>query len=156
MNTRWLKATGVGAALLFTAQGYAADQKAQVQLVPSMLHWLHPFGPNGPERADISGDEEKGPYSYFLKLPPGFDAGLHTHDHDYTAVVLGGVIENVEQGAEALARPMPAGSVWTQPAKRAHTTRCVSPAPCLVYVASAGGASFHPVLTAGARAAVSK
>lgn len=156
MNKCIVGIAGLGAALLVAAQGYAADQKAQVQLLPSMLAWSQPFGPNGPERADISGDKAKGPYSYFLKLSPGFDSGWHTHDDNYTAVVLGGVVANVEQGADALARPMPAGSVWTQPAKRAHVTRCVSDAACLIYVACAGGATFHPVPATTARAAASK
>ena len=142
MKSRQILLLWLGA-LLVAAATVHAEFTQQVQVLPRMLRWERPFGPQGPERADVSGDKVRGPYSFFLKLPPGFDSGWHTHDATYTALVLSGVVMNLEQGDQNLPA-LPAQSVWTQPGKRNHVTRCVSQVECLIYVMSSGGATFHP------------
>jgi quercetin dioxygenase-like cupin family protein len=121
----------------------AADR--QVQVSAAALRWEKPFGPTGPRRAGVSGDSVNGPYAFMLEMPAGFDTGWHTHDTPYTAVVLSGTVENIEQGESERAAPLAAGSVWSQPAHRNHVTRCQSTSPCLVYISGPGGASFHPM-----------
>ena len=58
----------------------------------------------------------KGPYAVMMKMPPGFDSGWHTHDFDYTGVVLAGTIENIEQGGEAASKSMPKEKKEAMPA----------------------------------------
>lgn len=134
---------------LVTEQALSAGEDRQVQVQAGELKWEQPFGPNGPSRANVAGDRLKGPYTVFLRLPAGYDSGWHTHDTRYTAVVLSGTVENVEQGEPERAHAMRAGSVWTQPGRRNHVTRCQAGAECLIFVTTPGGESYHPMTAAG-------
>jgi len=131
------------AAAVASSLVYAAP-KPQVQIPADTVVWAEPFGPTGPKFSKVSGDEKKGPYSFFLKMAAGSESGWHTHDCDYTAVVISGTAHNIEQGGEAAAKPMPPGSSWTQPAKGNHLNKCDPGADCVVYIHQAKGFSFTP------------
>src|SRR4051812_11468505 len=104
---------GLAAVALWLSTATAGvPAKQQLQLPAGDLKWEQPFGPSGPKLAFVSGDMKKGPCSFFFKFPAGFDSGWHTHDADYTAVVLAGTMQNVEQGAEAASHPLGVGSAW--------------------------------------------
>lgn len=119
----------------------AAAPKAMNMPVDTLV-WTEPFGPTGPKVARVSGDEKKGPYSFFLKMAAGTESGWHTHDADYTGVVIEGVSHNIEQGGED--KPLPAGSAWSQPARGNHLNKCDAGKDCVVYIHMAKGFSFTP------------
>ncbi len=128
-------------AVAFPLVAFGAAPK-QTQVLAEGLTFSD-IGPNI-KMAPISGDQKKGPFTFELKMGAGAESGWHTHDGDYTGVVVSGTVENVEQGAEADAKPMGPGSVWTQPAKKNHNTKCAAGADCVTVILSKGGFTFHP------------
>ena len=136
-------------ALLFASALAFAAPKPQVQVTADSLVWTEPFGPGSIKVAKVSGDEKKGPYFVIMKMPPGFDSGWHTHDFEYTGVVLAGTLENIEQGGEAASKPIPAGSSWTQMGKVNHMTKCTAATECMSYLAIKGGFTFTPKMPDG-------
>ena len=137
------------AAVSFASIGFAAAPGKQVQVPVESLKWEEPYGPGAIKVAAVSGDAKKGPYAVFMKMPPGYDAGWHTHDADYIGVVVTGTIENIEQGGEADSKPLNPGSEWAQAAKRNHDTRCVSATECTIFLSIKGGFTFHPMTPEG-------
>jgi quercetin dioxygenase-like cupin family protein len=111
--------------------------------------WTEPFGPTGPKFSKVSGDEKKGPYSFLLKMAAGTESGWHTHDADYSAVVISGSAHNIEQGGEAADKALTAGATWTQPAKANHLNKCDPGADCIVYIHMTKGFSFTPKMPDG-------
>ena len=144
-----MKRMQILAALVSAAVAYGAGPAKQTQLPVGDIKWEEPFGPGGPKTGAASGDIKKGPYSFFMKTPAGFDSNWHTHDTDYTGVVLAGTVQNIEQGAEADAKPLPPGSLWIQPAKKNHTTKCDAGTDCIMFIALKGGFTFHPMTAEG-------
>src|SRR5437870_4761984 len=91
-HTHMVKQIFVGA-LVFALPALAADFKKESMAVPaSELKWDHPWGPQGPEVAVVSGDAKKGPASAFMKFPAGYDSGWHTHDGWYVSTVVKGTM----------------------------------------------------------------
>ncbi len=131
-------------AFLVVASVAGAAPKPQVQMPVDTLAWTEPFGPTGPKIAKASGDEKKGPYSYFLKMAAGSESGWHTHDADYSAVVITGTAHNIEQGGEAAAKPLPPGSAWSQSGKANHMNKCDPGTDCVLYIHTAKGFTFTP------------
>jgi hypothetical protein len=113
----------------------------QTQVPAEGLTWQD-MGPNL-KMAPISGDMKKGPFTCELKMTAGTESGWHTHDADYSGAVVSGTVENIEQGGEADAKPLTAGSFWTQPAKRNHNTKCAAGADCVTVIMIKGGFTFH-------------
>jgi quercetin dioxygenase-like cupin family protein len=135
--------------LFVSAAAHAGGGAKQVQVPIDAAKWEQPFGPDGISTSEVAGDKKKGPYTVLMKFPAGFDSGWHTHDADYSGVVIAGTLENVEQGGEADAKPLPAGSWWSQPAKKNHVTRCAAGAECLALLSIKGGFTFHPMTPEG-------
>jgi quercetin dioxygenase-like cupin family protein len=84
------------------------------------------------EFADGYGDMQKGKHGSFFRFTPGFVSPLHTHTHDYYAVVIKGEMQNYEVGQKPIT--MGPGSYWYQRGKRAHTTACVSDTPGEIFI----------------------
>ena len=135
---------------------FGAAPAKQIQVPVEGLKWEEPFGPGGIKVAAVSGDAKKGPYVVFMKMPKDYDSGWHTHDADYVGVVVAGTIENIEQGGEADAKPLNAGSEWWQGAKRNHMTKCTGPTECTTFLSIKGGFTFHPMTAEGKPAPVVK
>jgi quercetin dioxygenase-like cupin family protein len=130
-------------AVAFPMAAFGAAPAKQVQVLPDGLTWTD-LAPGVSKYAPINGDPKKGPFTFVLKMTAGNESGWHTHDADYTAVVVTGTVENVEQGGEADAKPMPVGSWWMQPAKRNHNTKCAAGADCTLIATVKGGFTMHP------------
>jgi quercetin dioxygenase-like cupin family protein len=60
---------------------YASSEKATYKALP---------GGGGATGAVIWGDPDKGPNATFTKFNPGYDAGMHTHTNDVSALVIKG------------------------------------------------------------------
>jgi quercetin dioxygenase-like cupin family protein len=79
--------------------------------------------PNGTYRANLAGDDKKpGIYAYRTRFPEGFKSQPHFHPDDRIVTVLDGILyvafgERLDEGAM---KSLPAGSVFTEPAKQAH------------------------------------
>jgi hypothetical protein len=125
---------------------FAAGKSAQFPA--EELKWVEAT-PGGPQMAEVAGNKKSGEFQFFLRFTAGSDSGWHTHDADMTAVVISGVVQNFEQGGEADAKPLAAGSYWTQLGKKNHMTRCQAGADCVFFVTSKNGWTFHPMTAEG-------
>jgi hypothetical protein len=86
----------------------------------------------GPQLGALWGDSGKGAHGSLLRLPPSFVSPSHLHTGDYDAVVIEGMVSNVEAGKKAI--PLGAGSYFVQQGKVNHVTSCLSKTPCLLYI----------------------
>lgn len=97
------------------------------------LAWRSLFGPGGPDRAVAFGDPATGPHGFYLRLPPVWESGWHTHSGTYHAVVIEGRIANLYRNQPTDIVLGPGGYFATQGGV-AHNTKCLSETPCVVYV----------------------
>lgn len=114
------------------------------------IKWDMPYGPQGPGFATVMGDSKKkgAPVQMFMKFPAGFDSGWHTHDGEYTAVVVKGIITHQVQGGEE--HQLHQGSLWTQPGKANHINKCLAEGgECILYGNMPKGFSFTPKTAEG-------
>lgn len=86
----------------------------------------------GPQLGALWGDSSKGGHGSLLRLPQGFVSPSHLHTGDYDAVVIEGMVSNVEAGKKAI--PLGPGSYFVQKGKINHVTSCLSKTPCLLYI----------------------
>lgn len=100
--------------------------------VPAAALQYEPTGIGPLQAADAYGEKSTGEHGTFIKLPAGFVSPLHAHTGDYHAVVLTGVIVNVEPGEKDV--PLSAGSYWTQEGGKMHVTKCIGPTECTFFV----------------------
>ena len=113
----------VGAFLLFSLTAGAAQVAAlaPARLPPGEFKWVST--PTGLQVATIAGSQSKpGLYSARVKYPAGFRLPPHFHPDDRVIVILSGTVY-VGYGAqfdESKMTALPAGSVWTEPAKQPH------------------------------------
>lgn len=111
------------------------------------LKWEKPFGPDGPEMAYVHGDPRSGAFQMFLRMDNGGVSGWHTHDANYTGVVVQGTWQHLVQG-ETTAANLPVGSAWFEIGRRNHDDRCVM-GPCVIFITSEGAQSYHPKTAEG-------
>jgi quercetin dioxygenase-like cupin family protein len=100
------------------AQGSALEP---ARLVSEELRWA--AVPTGAQRAILAGDEKKaGMYAYRAKFPANFRNQPHFHPDDRIATVISGTlyVGFGEQFDESKLKALPAGSIWTEPAKQPH------------------------------------
>ena len=102
---------------------------------------LDPTNPGGLQVSLLSGDMQKGPTSFFLRLPAGSKSPGHTHTY-YGVVVQGAPGHGLT--ADAATQGLPVGSTWVQPGGQAHYDACNSAEPCvLLLVYPTGGFDFQ-------------
>jgi len=107
---------------LFVTVAYAqSDALRPARVVPDEMAWI--TSPTGLQVARIAGDQTKlGMYVLQLKFPTGYRIEPHFHPDERIVVVLSGTVYfgYGEQFDETKIRALPAGSVWTEPAKQPH------------------------------------
>lgn len=118
-------------------------------VAPSALKYapLDPSQQGGPEIAVVSGDMKSGG-GFFLKLPAGFKAPMHTHTADYHAVVVSGAPKHWLPGGDKAAKALTPGSYWFQPGGQPHDDECTGSEACVLYLVYQGGFDFTPVQNA--------
>jgi quercetin dioxygenase-like cupin family protein len=120
MNFR--RIAGPAALLLALATtAVCADPLAPARVIPDELKWE--VGPTGNGRAYLVGDEKKpGVYVYRGKFQLGARVAPHFHPDKRVVTVLSGTLYMGygEQFDEGAMKQLPAGSVWTEPARQAH------------------------------------
>lgn len=111
------------AALTVAMTGAIAQSSAleAARLTPADLRWAPT--PTGSQRANMAGDDKKaGMYVYRARFPANWKNQPHFHPDDRIATVISGTlyVGFGEQFDESKMKALPAGSVWTEPAKQPH------------------------------------
>src|SRR5262245_46502718 len=92
-----------------------------VRLTPDDLKWI--ATPSGVHVARLAGDDKAaGTYVIRYRFPANLKVQPHFHPDDRVVVVLSGTLHvgYGEQFDEGTLKALPAGSVWTEPAKQPH------------------------------------
>lgn len=78
--------------------------------------------------------DEDGGFGELVRLPPGFNSGLHAHSGDFHGVLLEGIwVHEGPNGAGKEKRLLP-GSYVRQAGGGMHVDRCVSDEPCVLFL----------------------
>jgi quercetin dioxygenase-like cupin family protein len=88
---------------------------------PDQLTWV--ADPRGYQQAVVVGDPAKpGMYAAHIRFPAGLRIAPHVHPDDRIVTVLSGTVHvgYGERFDESRLRALPAGSVWTEPARQPH------------------------------------
>ena len=127
------------------AVGYAAGtKKAGVILRAGELKWA-PQAPGLPQQlTTLWGDRTKGASGVLIKLPPGFDSGLHAHTGDYHGVLVAGTWIHVEEDGRGADIELTPGSYVMQPGKGMHIDRCKAGAECVLFIYQSEKADIMP------------
>jgi quercetin dioxygenase-like cupin family protein len=113
------------------------------------VSWTQPFGPKGPSFGFVEGKYgDKHPASFFVKMTAGGDSGWHTHQEDYSAIVIDGTFTE-QQAADSAEVPLPVGSYFVQPSKVVHRNGCLKGKDCLIFVHFDKGAESTPTTREG-------
>jgi quercetin dioxygenase-like cupin family protein len=122
MRTLMCVATTAIAIAVYSSQAFAQEPVLEaVRLAPDDLEWGG--DPDAVARVDIAGDNETpGMYAYRVRFPEGFRNQPHFHPDDRIVTVIAGTLHmgygrQLDEGAM---RPLPAGSVWTEPGNQLH------------------------------------
>src|SRR5690348_5783015 len=121
----------VMAVVMVGAVSYAAGAKKSMQMAAGDLKW-EPMAPGIPlQIATLWGDRTKGESGILLKMPGGFDSGMHAHTADYHAVLLSGTWTHTEEGSKE-AKELAPGSYVMQAGKIMHNDSCKAGADCII------------------------
>jgi quercetin dioxygenase-like cupin family protein len=117
-----LRVTGcVVLALIVWNSPAQTEPLAGTRLTPDEIKWEGE--PSGVQRAYLVGDEKKqGMYTYRVRFPANHKVQPHFHPDERVVTVLSGTlfVGFGEQFDESAMKALPAGSIWTEPAKRPH------------------------------------
>jgi uncharacterized RmlC-like cupin family protein len=122
MKTNIFRVTGCIALALFVSGASAkAEPLATARLAPDEFKWDRT--PSGAQRVNLVGDEQKpGMYIYRVRFPANFKVQPHFHPDERVVTVMSGTLYMGygEQFDESAMKALPAGSIWTEPAKQPH------------------------------------
>jgi hypothetical protein len=124
----------VSMTLLASISVMAAQRMGGITLA-SELKWV-PETPGRPvEMVALWGSRSQGAAGVLLKVPGGWESGLHAHSSDYEAVTVSGTWIHVEEDGNVGAdKELPPGSHWMQPSHAMHSDKCKPGAACVVFV----------------------
>lgn len=130
-----------GVALTAYAAGAATAKKSTMIDAPALV-W-EDMAPGGPlKMAKLWGDRAKGEYGMLLKLPAGFEAGMHSHTADYHAVAISGNWVHADDGGDS--KELAPGSYVMQPGKVFHNDTCKGTQECVIFVHQHKKGDFIP------------
>src|SRR5262249_51635430 len=120
----------------------AAKGKEAVNIPVGQMKWedLIPGAPL--KMARLWGDRSKGEYAMLLKLPAGFEAGIHAHTADYYGITTQGTW--VHTNEDGTPRDLPPGSYVFQPGKVMHNDSCKGTADCILFIHQHAKGDFIP------------
>ena len=122
MNINICRVACTIALALFTTAAIAQSQALEsARLTPEELKWA--ATPTGSLIANPAGDDKKaGMYIYRAKFPQNYKVQPHFHPDDRIVTVLSGTLlmGYGEQFDESNIKALPAGSIWTEPARAPH------------------------------------
>jgi quercetin dioxygenase-like cupin family protein len=94
---------------------------AATRLTPDEIKWEP--DQSGVQRAYLVGDEKKpGMYTYRVRFPANHKVQPHFHPDERVVTVMSGTLHVGfgEQFDESAMKALPAGSIWTEPARQPH------------------------------------
>lgn len=110
------------------------DKYSLVARASMKFNPLDPKQPDGAKLAIVSGDPKTGPVAFVIEVPPGVNAGLHSHTSDYHALVLEGTPAHWLPHEKDEGKPVEPGTYWFQPGGYDHGDRCAGAAVCRTFV----------------------
>lgn len=122
----------------------AAKAKQWITLPFAEINW-EPYEPGSPlQVAKLWGDRAKGgEYGMLMKMPGGFESGMHTHSLDYHAILVQGTWVHAVEGDMAI-RDLSPGSYVFQPGRQNHNDVCKSRADCIYLMYQRGKGDYKP------------
>lgn len=97
--------------------------------------------------ATLWGAPNKGEYGWLMKLPGGFESGMHSHTGDYHAVLVSGTWMHYEDEKDAAVELQP-GSYVLQAGKKDHNDKCKAGADCILLITQKSKFDYTPGKTA--------
>ena len=126
---------------IFASAPALAKGKSKLKIIPySDVAWKDVQG-TPLKTADLWGDQNKGAHGRYLKLPGGFEAGMHSHAASYHGVLISGTWLHWEEGTPVELAP---GSYVMQPGKKDHNDKSKEGADCVVLLISDKKADYIP------------
>ena len=136
------------AALSYTAGAKGKGMEAVIW--PAADIKFVPLAPGAPlQMGTLWGNRDKGEYAMLLKLPPGFEAGMHSHTADYHAVLIQGTWVHTVEGDTNPPKDLAPGSYVFQPGKQNHNDVCKSKVECIIMVHQHAKGDFIPAKVPG-------
>ncbi len=112
-------------------------------MIPAGEIVFEPIAPDSPVQvAKLWGDRSQGEHGMLLKIPVGFEAGLHSHTGDYHAINLQGTW--VHTLTDGQTKELPAGSYVMQPGVQNHNDVCKGPNDCILFIYQKVKGDFIP------------
>jgi hypothetical protein len=135
--------------LLAAISAFAADGRGGTTLA-SELKWV-PEMPGLPvEMVALWGSRRQGAAGVLLRVPGGWESGLHAHTSDYEAVTVSGTWIHVEEdGTMGADKELGPGSHWMQPSRAMHSDKCKAGAQCVVFVYTPDKSQLIPGVKGG-------
>jgi hypothetical protein len=91
--------------------------------------------------AKLWGERGQGEYGMLIKVPAGFEAGLHAHTGDYHGINLQGTWVHTMDGQT---KELPVGSYVMQPGMKNHNDVCKGPGDCIWFIHQRAKGDFIP------------
>lgn len=136
---RWCYAAGLCALTLLgrplAAQSPAKPRSRSLSVSAEKVPWKQQT-PNLPIMiGELWGDRRAdGGFGELVRLPPGFNSGLHAHSGDFHGVLVKGVWIHEGPNGEGRNTRLPPGSYVRQAGGEMHVDRCVSDVPCVLFL----------------------
>jgi hypothetical protein len=147
MKTTTLTVVTLAAVASLSYGAGATPRKDPVNAPLAEMKWedLIPGAPL--KMAKLWGDRGKGgDYAMLLKLPAGFEAGMHAHSGDYFGITTQGTWIHTNEGGAA--HELPPGSYVFQPAKLMHNDSCKGPVDRILFIHQHAKGDFIPAQAA--------
>jgi Domain of unknown function (DUF4437) len=137
---RWRRTAGLLVLLMASSQ-LAAQTPAEPPLSRSLsvaaddAHWRQQTPGLPIMIKELWGDRRvDGGFGELVRLPPGFNSGLHAHSGDFHGVLIKGVWVHEGPGGEGRDTRLLPGSYVRQAGGEMHIDRCVSEEPCVLFL----------------------
>jgi len=122
MKTLIFRVASTAAFVLFVTTAFAQSEPLQAaRLTPDELKWAPTS--TGNQQAKIAGDPQKaGMYAYRTRFPANFRNKPHFHPDERIVTIISGTlyVGYGEQMDDSKMKALPAGSIFTEPAKQPH------------------------------------
>lgn len=127
-----------------TMAGQPPAKTTPSKIVPfAKLKW-EPYAEGSPLMvAPLWGNRSTGAYGMYLKLPAGFEPGMHSHTGAYHGVLISGTWMHWDQGQKFGVELSP-GSYVMQPGKAVHNDKCKPGKDCIILLVQNEKGDFVP------------
>jgi hypothetical protein len=136
-NSRSERRVGAATLVLTLAAGaaQAADPEPRNVVRPAAEHAWKRQSPELPTQLTLLwGDRDRdATFGQLVRMPPGFDSGLHAHSGDYHGVLVSGTWVHVDAEGKGADTRLGPGSYVRQAGGEMHIDRCVSAEPCVLF-----------------------